>query len=545
MHTVVLTDATVITEFRKDAGEIQAVVESAIAITGNTISAAGDDALRMVGTAGVDARSMSGSTILPGIGDGHAHPIFAGAETLGPTIRDCASVEHVAGRVADFAAQNSDLDWIVGGSYDSTLTEDGLFDARWLDVIDRPVVLNCQDYHTYWVNSAALRAAGIDSSTPEPPLGRIVRRDDGSPLGTLQEYGAIDLMKSAMPVRSLDFLVRCIDWATAEYARLGVTWVQDAWVEPHDVQGYLEAAKRDRLHVRVNLALKAEPASWREQISGFSRDRSVVELLNHPLLTCHSIKFFVDGVVENYTADMLEPYADRPDVDRGIANWSHDELLQSALEVDALGFQLHLHAIGDAAVRRALDVIQQVTELNGERDRRPVIAHVHVLNPADTPRFAQLGVIANFEPYWAQMDDVMVEQTAPRLGPERAEQQYRIADMIASGAAVSMGSDWPVTTADWRPAVQVAVSRQNSDGAPEGGWIPSQRISVESALEAYTAGSAYQSLSDSRGKLVVGSTADFLVLDGNPLTTMPHELSSIRVTETWIDGHVVWSDAGQ
>lgn len=542
MHTVVLTDANVITEFIDDGGAVRAVTHPAVAITDGFVSAVGDDALGMVGAAGTESRSLAGATILPGIGDGHAHPVFAGAETLGPCIRDCTSVDQIAQRVAQFALEHPELDWIVGGSYDSTLTADGLFDARWLDHVDRPVVLNCQDYHTYWVNSAALEAAEIDSSTAEPPLGRIVRRGDGSPLGTLQEYGAIDLMKAAMPARSTEFLVDCIDWATAEYSRLGVTWAQDAWVEPSDVDGYLSAARQNRIHVRVNLALKAEPGSWRAQLDGFTRDKARVDTLAHPRLTCHSIKFFVDGVVENYTADMLEPYSDVTNDDRGIANWSHDELLAAATRVDALGFQLHLHAIGDAAVRRALDVIEQVTALNGERDRRPVIAHVHVLNPVDTPRFAELGVIANFEPYWAQLDDVMVEQTAPRLGPERTQQQYRIADLIASGAAVSMGSDWPVTTADWRPAVQVAVSRQTEEGIPEGGWIPSQRISVESALNAYTSGSAYQSLSDSRGRLVIGSAADFLVLEGNPLTTAPHMLPSIRVQETWIDGQIVWRD---
>ncbi len=539
MHTVVLTDAVIIREFTSDGSDVRAVCDTAIAITDGVVSALGRDAEELAGNDGVETVSMAGRTIMPGIGDGHAHPIFAGAETLGPQVRECTSVGQIAERVAEFAAQHPELDWIVGGSYDSTLTADGLFDARWLDDIRTPVVLNCQDYHTYWVNSAALAAAGIDSTTPEPPLGRIIRRPDGTPMGTLQEYGAIDLMKAAMPPRALDFLVRCIDWATAEYARLGVTWVQDAWVEPDDVRGYLEAAKRDLLHVRINLALKAEPATWRNQIDGFARDRADVVSMAHPLLTCNSVKYFVDGVVENYTADMLEPYSDNPDADRGIANWSYDELLLSALAVDTLGFQLHLHAIGDAAVRRALDVIREVARINGERDRRPVIAHVHVLNPADTPRFAEMGVIANFEPYWAQLDDVMVEQTAPRLGPERTLQQYRIADVLASGAHVSMGSDWPVTTADWRAAVQVAVSRQNSDGAPVGGWIPSQRITVEDALNAYTAGSAYQALSNSGGRLVVGSAADFIVLTRNPLTTPTDEIPDIEVRETWINGRRV------
>ena len=541
MHTVVFTDATVISGFVPTASEMVAQQHTALAIREGVVVALGDMALALVGSPNTEVRFLNGSTVLPGIGDGHAHPTFAGAEMLGPQIRACTSVAEIAARVAEFVDAHPEAAWIVGGSYDSTLTPDGLFDAAWLDHIDRPVVLNCQDYHTYWVNSAALRAAGITAETPEPPLGRIIRRQDGSPVGTLQEYGALDLVRAVMPRQSLDFRVECIDLATRHYAELGVTWVQDAWVEPDDVAGYIEAAGRGSLHIRVNLALKAEPNSWRTQIDGFNRSRASVQKLDHPNLSCTSIKFFVDGVVENYTADMLSPYSDSPTGDTGIANWTFDELLAAALAVDSAGFQLHLHAIGDAANRRALDVISEVQRINGPRDRRPVIAHIHVLSPADTERFADLGVVANFEPYWAQLDDVMVDQTAPRLGPERATHQYRIADVVHSGAVVSFGSDWPVTTADWRPAVEVAVTRETVDRVPDGGWLPEQRVSVETALHAYTWGNAFQSLDDSWGTLVVGSRADFVVLDGNPCTTAPHDIPNIRVLETWIGGKHVWN----
>lgn len=540
MQTLVFTDATVISGFAPQAGDWLAETHSAIAIREGIVVALGDEARALTGVPTTDVRSLEGSTILPGIGDGHAHPTFAGAEMLGPHIRDCTSVSEIASRVAAFADTHPNAEWIVGGSYDSTLTPDGLFDAAWLDHIDRPIVLNCQDYHTYWVNSAALRAAGITAQTPEPRLGRIIRRQDGTPLGTLQEYDALDLIKAVMPRPSLEFRVKSIELATRHCVELGITWVQDAWVEPEDVEGYLEAARRDSLHVRVNLALKAEPHSWRTQIDGFIRCRTTVQKLDHPSLSCTSIKFFVDGVVENYTADMLSPYSDSPTGDTGIANWTFEELLAAALEVDSAGFQLHLHAIGDAANRRALDVISEVQRINGPRDRRPVIAHIHVLSPADTKRFAELGVVANFEPYWAQLDDVMVDQTAPRLGPERTTHQYRIADVVRSGAVVSFGSDWPVTTADWRPAVQVAVTRETVDRVPHGGWLPEQRVSIETALHAYTRGNAFQSADDSWGTLVVGSRADFVVLDGNPCTTRPHDIPTIRVLETWIGGTQVW-----
>ena len=203
----------------------------AIAIDGNRIIAVGDEARAMADLPDVTLIDATGRTILPGLGDGHAHPIFAGLELLGPEIRSGRTPEDIAARVKNFADANPDIEWIVGGSYDSSIIPGGLFDATWLDSIDRPVVLNAWDYHTVWVNSEALRRAGISSETPEPELGRIIRRPDGTPMGTLQEYGAIDLMKAVMPADDADRLALALKKASDHFIELGVTWVQDAWVD--------------------------------------------------------------------------------------------------------------------------------------------------------------------------------------------------------------------------------------------------------------------------------------------------------------------------
>jgi hypothetical protein len=245
-----------------------------------------------------------------------------------------------------------------------------------------------------------------------------------------------------------------------------------------------------------------------------------------------TVKFFADGVVEGGTAALLEPYVDDP-CSHGMPVWDWDELKAAATAMDALGFQLHIHAIGDAGIRAALDTVEHVTRVNGPRDRRPVVAHTQVVHPADLPRFAALGVIANFEPLWAQRDALMDDLTAPRLGDERTAWQYPMGSLLRSGARISFGSDWPVSSYVPLDGVRVAVSRTTLDGRPSGGWLPGERLTPEQALTAYTAGVAYQSFEDDRGVLAVGSRADVVVLDRDVLTGAPEQVHEAQVLGTW------------
>jgi predicted amidohydrolase YtcJ len=317
-----------------------------------------------------------------------------------------------------------------------------VFDARWLDeaVADRPVVLRAWDYHTLWVNSEALRRAGIDDATPDPALGRVVRRPDGSAMGTLQEWGAVNLVLDVCPPRAPEDRVTAIEIATRTLAASGVTWVQDAWAEEPVVEDYLRAAAEDRLHCRVNLALLADPATGLDKAQRHAALRARVRAAGFPRLSAETIKLFVDGVVENHKAHMLAPYADRPD-DRGLPNWTDAQLREAVAAYDVLGFQCHLHAIGDAAVRSALDAIEHAERANGPRDGRHVVAHLQVMGADDVARFARHGIIANFEPLWAHVDPAMEQLHLPRLGPRRSQRQYVIGEMLRSGAQVSFGSD--------------------------------------------------------------------------------------------------------
>jgi predicted amidohydrolase YtcJ len=440
--------------------------------------------------------------------------------------------------VRDWAREHPEAEWIIGASYDATLAPDGLFDAEWLDaaVPDRPVLLRSWDYHTVWVNSAALAAAGITAATPEPALGRIARRPDGSPLGTLMEPGAIDLVLAVASGFSLEQRVAALQAATGKYAAAGLTWIQDAWVDPENVETYMTAAAQARLDARINLAFRADPARWPGQLALFEDARRRVEELDSPLLTAGTVKFFLDGIIESRTACLLSPYADAPG-ETGLPNWETGQLQEAMAAFDRLGFQLHLHAIGDAAVRMALDGLEEVQRRNGERDRRPVIAHLQVVDPADIGRFAALGVVANFEPLWACADDVMRLLTLPRLGERRAELQYPIASLARAGVHVSFGSDWPVTGHHPVPGLATAVTRQTADHAPEGGWLPNERVDVETALAAYTSGVAYQAFAEQHwGTLRPGLSADLVWLSQDPRAVPDSELTGLAVRGTWLAG---------
>ncbi|NJC70564.1 amidohydrolase [Planosporangium thailandense] len=479
---------------------------------------------------------LAGGTLLPGFGDGHAHPPFGGLEPQFADVRQ-DSIEGIVRSVGRYAEANPGLDWIQGWGFDLSLAPAGRFDARWLDeaVPDRPVVLRASDYHTAWCNSEALRRAGITAATPQPQDGEIVLREDGSPLGTLREWGATNLVFDLLPELEHEQVVLALDDATRRFAEAGVTWVQDAWTEPDTVGAYLAAARRGALHTRLNMAFRADPATWRDQVKTFVDRRAEVESAGHDLLTARTVKFFADGVLESGTASLLEPYCDCPH-SHGVPNWSADELTAAVTAFDALGFQTHIHAIGDAAVRDALDAIAAATATNPRWDRRPVLAHVQVVHPRDLPRFAELGVIACFQPLWAKLGPVQRALTIPRLGPERSRLQYPIGGIVRSGAPISFGSDWPVTDLNPLVGLTTAVTRQTAAGEPAGGWLPEERLDLPHAVAAYTKGSAYQAFLDDTGAIQVGNRADLCWVMADlrepDLAKLPHA----RVLGTWVDG---------
>ncbi len=511
----------------------------ALAARDGVIVAHGDDALALIDQAH-DVIDLDGKTLGPGFGDGHAHPVFGGIETLFAPVRGHDTLEHLLAAVKKWADENPDAEWVRGEGYDPSLAPRGEFDAKWLDDIvpDRPVVLRGMDYHTAWVNTAALERAGITGSTPQPIDGDIAMRPDGTPMGTLREWGAWGMVYDLLPPLSKEQQIIAVQAASAAFASCGVTWAQDAWVSPETLDAWLAGAHAGVLTFRANLAWLAEPeGKWRDAFPTFSEFKACVDREAPELLTGGTIKFFADGVLEGGTAAVLEPYCDCP-TSHGIPNWRREELIEAVAECVALGFQPHIHAIGDAGVRNALDAFENAIAIHGTANN-PIMAHCQLVDEQDMDRYRELGVIANFEPLWAQLEAEQTVLTIPRLGQERADRQYPIATLLRSGAKVSFGSDWPVTSPVPMQGIGIAVTRTTDHGV--GPWVPSECLTLDEALTAYTYGVAVQAgETQAWGDLAIGKRADVVLFDTDIHSVTPFDLRKVGVLGTWLGGKRVF-----
>jgi predicted amidohydrolase YtcJ len=302
----------------------------------------------------------------------------------------------------------------------------------------------------------------------------------------------------------------------------------------------MAADKSGALKIDMDLYLLAQPDSWRDNVEYFAKIREQVKALGpKSKLACKTIKIIGDGALSAGTAALLSPYLDDPS-SSGLLIWSDDEILEAAVLFDSQGYQLHMHAIGDAAVRQALDTIEKMVAVNPKWDRRPVITHAQLIDQADLARFASLGVIANFQPLWTYLDPMNKELIAPRIGDERNNRQYQLKSMVQSGARISYGSDWPVTSYLPLLALAVPTHRQSQDKWPAEGWSKHEAITVEESLSFYTAGVAYQGFNEKRfGEISVGMQADLMILEQNPLVAEPHDVASIKIRTVYKSGVAV------
>ena len=509
---------------------------SALLVNDGIVTAIGESAVESTYDEVID---LGDAFIMPAFADGHAHPLFAGREMMGPQVKNLQSVEEILAEVARYAATHPDDAWIIGGAYEAAIIDQGSFDSLWLDSVisDRPVVLYAVDHHTIWVNSKALEIAGIDAGTKNPVGGSIARRKNGEVEGTLREPAAIELVTKHAPVRTLAQEVAALKLATDALLDVGITVAVDAWVEKGMAEVYIAAAKSGELKVDMNLCFLAEPKKWKDSITYFQGLREEINSLDEPdRLRASTIKIICDGALSAGTAALLEPYLDQPD-SHGLLIWEEDDLLDAAVAFDALGYQLHIHAIGDAAIRQALDAITAMARINPASDRRPVIAHSQLIDESDIPRFAQLGIIANYQPLWTYLDPMNKELILPRLGEARNNRQYPLRSMLNAGVMISFGSDWPVTSQVPLQALAVPVHRQSPDGYPANGWSKKEAITIEESMQFYTKNVAYQLFREnSIGKLEVGMRADLVVLDQNPLQINPHDIREIKILGLYKNG---------
>jgi predicted amidohydrolase YtcJ len=472
-----------------------------------------------------------GGLLSPGFIDAHVHPITGGLKLLRCSLYEAANAREALDAIAAYVRTHPGEDWVWGGGWSLDWFERGTPPASMLDqvVADRPVFLYNRDGHGAWLNSEGLRRAGIDANTPDPPDGRIERLADGSPQGTVHE-GAMDLVESLIPPpreREWDLAMR----AGRDYLLgFGITGWQDADVQPAHDRAYVDAAQRGELTASVVGALWWERHRGLEQIEELMSRRAVMAPGYRPT----AVKLMLDGVAENYTAAMLDPYLDgagNVTTNSGLDFIDPTDLQVIVPRLDRLGFQCHFHAIGDRAVRSALDAVARARAENGSGGPLHHIAHVQVIDPTDVPRFAELGVAANVQALWACAESQMVDLTLPFLGPTQREHQYPFASLLQSGALVGMGSDWSVSTPNVMKQIEVAVTRRSPDqpGAPA--FMPEEALTLDQALTAFTTGSArINQVDDRRGTIAEGMDADLVVFDRNPFVDEPIGAAEVRYT---------------
>jgi predicted amidohydrolase YtcJ len=522
------------------------IVEQPVLIEDGIITALGADALTASDAVAIDA---AGGLVSPGFQDSHIHPYHAGLDMLACDLTPYDTADGYLTRIGEYAAANPELPWISGGGWSMDSFPGGLPTAAALDAVvaDRPAFFPNRDGHGAWVNTKALEIGGIDDATPDPFDGRIERDADGHAIGTLQE-GAMGLVAQHMPQPTQDDLDEALKIAQAQLFAWGVTGWQDAIVgatndTPDPLDSYLRGTASGVLKAHVVGAL------WWDRNRGLEQIPELVAKRERALaagFAATTVKIMQDGVAENFTAGMLEPYLDScgcPGENMGKSFVDPTTLKEIAVQLDALGFQLHFHALGDRAVRESLDAVEAARTANGDNDLRHTLAHIQVVHPDDVPRFAELKVVANMQPLWARHEDQMDVLTIPFLGTRRAAWQYPFGSLQRAGAPLASGSDWPVSTANPLEIIHTTVNRAHvgASGLAAAPFLGEQALSLADALIAHSLGTAYLNHDEQRsGSIEVGKAADIVILDRDIFAAPVAEIGSATVAYTIIGGEIVY-----
>ena len=485
---------------------------------------------------------LDGRMLLPGFQDIHVHPISGGIEASSCDLNALTTVDEYLEKIAECAREHADEEWITGGGWSMAAFGPGANASRkLLDEIvpDRPVFLTSADGHSAWVNSKALEVGGITADTPDPVDGVIDREPEtGAPLGSLQE-GAMYLVNRHAPAIDLETRTSGLQYAINMLNDYGITSIQDASVDEENLEAYRALDERGQLSLRVVASQWWERDGDVEQIEKF---KALREEYTKGRIDASTVKIMQDGVMENYTAALLEPYLGQGGK-KGIPMVEPEKLKKAVTALDREGFQVHFHAIGDAAIRQCLDAVEAALQANGNLGNRHHISHLELIDPADIPRFRELQVVANFQPLWAYADDYITELTVPFIGPDRSQWLYPIASVHRAGGMVAFGSDWSVSTANPFHEIETAVTRMGATGDTTEPFLPEQRIDLPLAIAAFTIHAAWVNRQEQEtGSIEAGKYADLIVLDHNLFEVEPSELSETQVLMTMIEGQVVHGD---
>lgn len=492
--------------------------------------------------------SQPGGLVLPGFQDAHVHPLSSGVDQFDCNL-DQQPQEQQAylDAISACSSRMPDREWISGGGWSVTaFPPDGIPNKASLDAVvpDRPMVFYSVDGHTAWANSKAMQVAGITAQTPDPVNGRIDRDPvSGEPVGSFQE-SAMALIRSHVPPPPQSQVDQGMRYTIDYLHSLGITSMQEAAasVDPEDplhaLQAYRRFADNGELQMNTVISLLWDNNKGLEQIHNLVRAR---EQYNGGLLNTSTVKIFLDGVVEPRTAALLEDYSDQPGY-KGELQVKPEVLNEAVAQLDEQGFQVHIHVIGDGAVRAALDAFEFARGRNGVTNGRHHLAHVEFVDPADIARFAELNVTATFSPLWAVEDDYLTKLTLPRVGPERYRWTYPINSIAQAKGRIAFGSDWNVSSPDPLLAIETAITRIEPLEGKTPVFMPQERITLEEALAAATINAAYVNhLDDSTGSIATGKRGDIVILDTNLFEIEPAGISDAKVVATLFGGEVVYA----
>ncbi len=489
------------------------------------------------GLRGPDTRvvDLGGKMLMPSFQDAHVHPLGAGKDALTVNLSGLDSQESYVAAVKAYADANPEAPWILGGGWSMAVFGPGArASKKLLDAVvaDRPVYLTSADGHTGWANSAALKVAGIGEDTQDPVSGIVDRdADTGEIIGSLQE-GAMELLTYHIPPSSSEFNQKSLKYSIDLLNSFGITAINDAIVMQPELDAYRALDQRNELSMRVVASLWLERTLGVEQIEELKRLRQEYSSGN---VNAGAVKIMQDGVMENYTAAMSEPYFVDGNL-TGIPMFEPGNLKEVVTALDAEGFQVHFHAIGDAAISQCLDAVAAAIDANGNAHRRHHISHLQTIHPNDLSRFRELDVIANFQPLWAYADSYITDLTIPFIGEERSNWLYTIRSVINAGGMVAFGSDWSVSTANPFPQIETAVTRTDAEGDGEP-FMPQETIDLATALAAFTINSAYvNGIDETSGSIELGKLADLIVLDRNLFEIPVKQISETKVLLTLFGG---------
>jgi predicted amidohydrolase YtcJ len=513
----------------------------AMAIRDGKIIAVGNDkdvaAHRGASTRTIDAKQQ---LVLPGFTDCHIHFMDGSLGLMRVDLNGADSVAEIQKRVKTYADSHPNEPWIQGMGWTyPVFAPSGMPDKKVLDAVvsDRPVFLIAFDGHSSWANSKALELAKITRDTPDPPNGKIMRDANGEATGALKE-SAGDLIAAVAPKPTREERLTALRKGMQEANRVGLTRVHSAGQDFEYLDLYDQLRRQGEMTVRFYVAYFLDPPELTP--AALDKIEQARRTYHDDWISGGVVKTMLDGVVEAHTAAMLEPYTDDPS-QSGKLFWDPAKYKAAVAELDKRGLQIFTHAIGDGAVRLALDAYQAAEQANGTKDARPRIEHIETITAADIPRFGKLGVIASMQPLHSYPDDDTLGIWARNIGPERASRPWVWHSIQDNGGVLAFGSDWPVVTLNPWPGVQTAVTRQTSEGKPPEGFVPQQRLSVADTVKAYTLGAAFAGRREkTEGSLEPGKLADFIVIDRDIFKIEPSDIGKTQVLLTAAGGKVVY-----